>query len=497
MFCQTHPNSPVYKDYKAPDSSIFKKADESFQLWQSYLLLKEANSGNPLAQHELGLRYLTGKGFTPDTAKGFIWIQKAAEHNLTAANYNLGILLNNGWGTVWNPFEAFRRFSKAAKDTMPEALYVLGLLYTDNLIVPKNYEKAYKLIKKSASLNYKPAKDVLNEFYKKGIAAVFDTTLSPEIINQTKKLMISGNDLVDPADNITFLNTSADSSSKVDDITLLKEVMRDGSDELKNALGIEVKNDSTIQADTSVIRILRKAALYGSPEALVMLGRCYEKGIVVEKNPILAAENYIRAIKYDSPRAPKLLWDLLQKKEFFKILKAEASKKNVVAKFVWAELVTLHLDNQITDADALRLLEEDAAQNYMPAIIELGLCYYNGNFVKQDKMKAISILKSAEQAGSIEAKIRIAVVTIQDNMNEENTTLLIQVLKDAAEKGSLLSQVALAFCYQKGNFITQDKAEAIHYYRLSAQRGSRGAFRALKEMYDEIRPDDAEFLVLE
>jgi TPR repeat protein len=498
IWCQKHPNSPVYKDYKSPDStSIFKKVDNSFKLWQSYLLLKEANAGNPMAQHELGLRYLTGNGFQADTVKGFYWIQKAAEFNLPAANYNLGILLNNGWGTNWNPFEAFKHFEIAARDSMPEALYVLGLLYTDNLIVPRNYEKAFHLIKKAADLEYKPADDVLLEFYRRGIATLYDSSFSSEMKKYDNKKSSDENDLINPADNITFFRSANDSSSKVNDVTLFKEVIRDGSDEMKKALGIQMVNDSTFQPDSTIINSIKNAANYGSPEALVMLGRCFSKGIIVQKNIILAAENYLRAVRYDSPRAPRLLWDLLQKKDFFRILKVEADKKNPDAEFVWAELQILHFDNQITEKDALRFLEEAASKNHIPSIIELGLCYYSGTYILQNKEKALSIWQGAKQLGSKEAEVRIAVVTIQEKIIGEDPLPYITVLTNAAKKGSLLSQVALGYCYETGYPVSQNTSLAVQYYRLSAQRGSRGAYRGLKRMYDKIRPDDKEFLVLD
>ena len=488
----------VYKDYKSPDSStIFKKSDNSFQLWQSYLLLKEANSGNPLAQHELGLRYLTGNGFPADTVKGFYWIQKAAEYNLPAANYNLGILLNNGWGTKWNPFEAFKHFEIAASDSMPEALYVLGLLYTDNLIVPRNYEKAFYLIKKAADLNYKPADDVLLEFYRRGIATLYDSSFSSELNKYNSKKSITEDDLIDPADNITFFRSVNDSSSKVNDVTLLKEVIRDGSDEMKKALGIKMINDSTFQPDSTIIKNIMHAADYGSPEALVLLGRCYAKGIIVKKNIILSAEDYLRALRYDSPRAPGLLWDIVQKNDFFKILKNEADKKNPDAQYVWAELEILHFDNQLTDQETLRFLEEAASRNHIPSIIELGLCYYSGTLVKQDKEKALSIWRNAQQLGSNEAAIRIAVVIIQEKIIGEDPSSSMEVLTDAAKKGSLLSQVALGYCYETGYPVQKNTSLAVQYYRLSAQRGSRGAYRGLKRMYDKIRPGDKEFLVLD
>jgi uncharacterized protein len=98
---------------------FFYQPDLAYQMWQQFNLTREANSGNVLAQHELGLRYLLGEGIAADTIKGAYWIHKAAEKGLTAASFNYGILLINGWGVNWNPFAAYKYFLDAANDGMP------------------------------------------------------------------------------------------------------------------------------------------------------------------------------------------------------------------------------------------------------------------------------------------------------------------------------------------------------------------------------------------
>src|SRR5258708_37397533 len=79
----------------------FHRDDSAWQSWNLFILVQSANSGDPSAQHELGLRYLLGDGFEADTAKAALWIQKAAAQNVYPARYNYGILLNNGWGVRW------------------------------------------------------------------------------------------------------------------------------------------------------------------------------------------------------------------------------------------------------------------------------------------------------------------------------------------------------------------------------------------------------------
>jgi len=457
--------------------------------------MREANNSNPLAQHEVGLRYLTGNGFKADTVKAFYWIQKAANQNLKAANYNLGILYNNGWGTDWNPFEAFKHFSKAAKDSMPEAIYVLGLLYTDNLIVPKNYEKAFRYVAKASEMDYKPAKEILVEFYKRGIGEVFDTNSAVKK-RQMKDSVLFGQNLADPADNITFLNYEKD-SLKNDDLTLLKEVLRDGSDEMRNALGVELKNDSTFYADSTIISYIKQAANYGSPEALVMLGRCYEKGIVLQKDIVTAALLYLRAMRLESPRAPMLLWELVQKKEFVAQLKKKLEQKNSDAQFVDAGLFILGIDNTLNEKDAIKMLEESAAKNNIPALVELGFLTHSGNIVEADKEQALKLWGKAKQLGSKEADLRMIVSQIQANMFSGDKDSVISILKYHSQNGSLLAQITLAYVYENGLYTKKNIPESVHYYRICAQRGNRGAQRALKRLYDEIRPGDEEFIVLD
>ena len=80
----------------------FKYDNSAARYWDEFMLVRNANAGDPLAQHELGLRYLTRNGFPADTPKAAYWIQKAAAQKLTTARYNYGLLLNNGWGVAWN-----------------------------------------------------------------------------------------------------------------------------------------------------------------------------------------------------------------------------------------------------------------------------------------------------------------------------------------------------------------------------------------------------------
>ncbi|MEK7250878.1 MAG: tetratricopeptide repeat protein, partial [Bacteroidota bacterium] len=166
---RSHPNSPVFKNYQPPTTApLLEQSDATYQMWQGFRVLQQANAGDAVSQFELSIRYLTGRGFKADTGKAAYWTKKSAEQNHLLARYNLAIFQFNGWGTEWNPFEAYRNFRFAAERNIPEAQYVLAQFLTENLVVPKNWDEAYRWVKMAADSGYAPAKETLKEFEKRG-----------------------------------------------------------------------------------------------------------------------------------------------------------------------------------------------------------------------------------------------------------------------------------------------------------------------------------------
>ena len=310
-----------------PDNRVYfyYHPDLSYQLWQQFNLRKEANAGNALAEHELGLRYILGEGFPADTVQAAYWIQKAAEQNLPGACYNYGILLNNGWGVPWNPFLAFKYFLIAAHNSMPQAEYMIGISYTDNLLVERNWSEAYYWIKKSAEDGFKPAKETLANFIKNIPLSKIDTTINEVNQQDSSGKTFAGtqnlhtNSSVDPklnnqssitsSNNLVFIDfsTVTDSIKEIPNQLLLQDLLHEGNDTLASALHLTEKKDTTFNFNSSDVKLLIKFAEAGSPEALTLLGRMYELGIYFPKDLIRASDYYIRAMKLDSPRSPFFL----------------------------------------------------------------------------------------------------------------------------------------------------------------------------------------------
>ncbi len=478
----------------------FYRPDLAYQIWQQFRLTREANTGDPLAQHELGLRYLMGEGIAADTAYAVYWIKKAADQNLTSAKYNYAILLINGMGVEWNPFAAFKYFKNAAEDGMVQAQYIVGVLYTDNLILKRDWNQSYYWIKKSADGEYEPAVEVIVQLEPRISREVVDSLLNRDLTthkDKTEPVSDPSNTNLTSSLGLVFIDFDilSDTVISITDSILIADLEVTGIDSLAEIL--EIDSTTTLQSLTTYNNItkLKTIAEYGNPEAQAILGRLYEQGIYFNQNFIIAASYYFRALRNDSPKATHLLWKLTSRGEFQSLLQEEVNRNNIEAKFVWYALTSIGFDGRIAMNDALNLLEESAAENYLPAIMELGLNYYTGRFISRDDIKGLQLWEKAELLGSSEATVRIAASTLFDLFIPGESERAFSNLLDAADNGSLLAQVSLALCYEEGIGTARSRSDAIHYLRLAAQRGSQFAYTELQRLYDEIRPDDPEFVI--
>ncbi|MEW6508617.1 MAG: tetratricopeptide repeat protein [Bacteroidota bacterium] len=491
-YAQDTTRSEAFKDNRFYKPSIFKAKYPSYSLLAGYLLTTEANRGDPFAQHELGIRYLIGQGFPADTVKAVYWIRKAVDQNLPSARYNYGILLYNGIGVPWNPFEAFINFKSAGQSGLPEAQFAYGILLTDNLTVNRNLNEAYKLFSKSSKAGFSPAKEALIQFEKMNFIPV-DEKLQKEnntVVNdETAKIINPNWDL----DFYDFDNNEKDKSGDKYVIDLLNK----NSKELKRMFGLDNFNENLGITDTTGLGILHFASENGSPEALYIIGKSLERGILMPENIVSAASNYLRAYRLGSFKSGENLFQLLQDEKFSNLLKEKIKSGDADAMFVWAGMAALGYNNQITEKQALDFLRTAVSKKHIPSMIELGLLYSSGSLVEKNRKKAAEYWEMAKSMGSKEAEIRITFLTISENSNNPNNGNDVKLLINSANNGSVLAQAYLGLCYEKGFSVKENRALAVRYYRSAAQRGNQAAMNSLKRLYDEIRPLEEEFQIYE
>lgn len=477
--------------------TIFYQPDLFYQLQKQFNLIRDANSGNALAQHELGLRYLLGEdGMSSDTVKGAYWVGKAAEQNLTAACFNYGILLINGWGVEWNPFKAYDYFLIAANDGMPQAQHLIGILYTDNLVLKKDYFEAYRWIKKSSEQGYLPAVETKNDL-EKYLPPNFLSSFQDENKNKLLSQSAKSDTSLPSQLGLVFIDFDSfrDTIHDVTDKHLIDDLFRESNILLADTLGLNPGSSELTKINFENIHILEKFAESGNSEALTILGRLYEKGIYFDKNIVKASLNYILASQLNYPRAKFLLLKIISQNFISELVSEIKNKNNPDAMFVFYGLWAVGLYHNIIKEEANKFLTDAAKLNHMPSIIELGNIHYTGKINNGNILNGINLWKQAAKYGSFQAKIRLAAVNIIDGINVEPIANSIQTLREALSYGSLFAQITLAFACEKGIGVLQNRAEAVKYYRITAQRGNQSGYDELKRIYDEIRPKEKRFIV--
>jgi len=497
-FAQDTTKSLAFKNNKPiRHSPYFYRPDLGYQIWQQFKLTLEANTGDVLAQHELGLRFLLGEGMSPDTLKAVYWIKKAANQNLAAAQYNFAILLINGWGIDWDPFSAFKYFKKAARSGMIQAQYVIGILNTDNLIVKRDLNYAYYWINRSSSEGYEPASKLvtqlehkISQFKVDSIAAIEERQIS-----YNKDLSGENNSNLTSPVGLVFIDFESvgDTITSLTDSMLIADLHLTLADSMVIKMNLDSLKFLTELATSDNIAKLLQLAESGSPEAQTIIGQLYEQGIFFDKNDITAAAYYFRALRIDSHKSRFLLWQLSKNAGFLTKLQNEAKNYKAEAMFVWYGLNSINYDNQLAVSDAVNLLRKSADDDYIPAMIELGLKYYTGRIATYNFSERLDYWEKAASMGSTEATVRLITATIYDNSPVTDYKFAFEELKKASENGSVLAQVTLAYCYENGIGTAQSKSETVNYYRIAARRGSQYAYRELQRLYDEIRPNEPEF----
>ncbi len=128
----------------------------------------QANSGDVVAQNELGRRYGVGNGVAKNSETSFNWYEKAAGTGLCSAQTNLAFMYLNGEGVEKNAILAQVWYTKAANQGDERAQYALGYLNILGTDVPKNGADAEKWFLMAANRGYVSAQRALVVLYRDG-----------------------------------------------------------------------------------------------------------------------------------------------------------------------------------------------------------------------------------------------------------------------------------------------------------------------------------------
>lgn len=121
---------------------------------------QQAEQGNPKAQYQLGLMYLSGQGIQKDVKAAAKWYRKAAEQGNPEGQFGLGVLYFHGQGLPQDQQEAAKWYRKAAEQGNTDGQLGLGILYFMGKGVPQDDRQAYIWLSLAAAQGQKEAKEV-------------------------------------------------------------------------------------------------------------------------------------------------------------------------------------------------------------------------------------------------------------------------------------------------------------------------------------------------
>ena len=129
-----------------------------------------ANAGDPKAQHDLGMLYLSGRHVPKDLSQAANWFEKAAIQGLANAQFNLGVLYQRGESVAQNDRLAFFWYQSAAEQGMARAQHNLATAYADGRGTQTNYPKAVEWMTRAAEAGLGESQFSLASLYELGFA---------------------------------------------------------------------------------------------------------------------------------------------------------------------------------------------------------------------------------------------------------------------------------------------------------------------------------------
>ena len=122
-------------------------------------------------------------------------------------------------------------------------------------------------------------------------------------------------------------------------------------------------------------------------------------------------------------------------------------------------------------AEAVRRFRMAAEQGHAKAQTLLGLCYGVGDGVSQDEKEALNWIRKAAEQGFAQAQFHLGDFYANGVGVTEDHEVAVQWYRKAAEQGDASAQNALGMCHYEGEGVWQSLTEAAKWFRKAAEQG--------------------------
>lgn len=139
--------------------------------------------------------------------------------------------------------------------------------------------------------------------------------------------------------------------------------------------------------------------------------------------------------------------------------------------------------------EALRLWKRSASESFGPALYAVACCYDQGDGCSKDKKEALSWYRKAAEQNIVEAQKDMGDCYYYGEGVPEDRFEAIEWYHRAAKNGNDIAQCNLAYCYLKGIGVSRNRNEAIRWLHRSADQGNQSARKLLNSLGDSNQDD--------
>ena len=115
--------------------------------------------------------------------------------------------------------------------------------------------------------------------------------------------------------------------------------------------------------------------------------------------------------------------------------------------------------------------KRDAGQGIVEAQYNLGVCYSNGEGVREDADAAVHWYRQAADQGYIPAQYNLGISYLKGEGVREDADTAVHWFRQAAEQEDAKAQYNLGACYFEGKGVERNYAEAVRCFRQAAEQG--------------------------
>ena len=403
-----------------------------------------AQMGHPKAQNSYAY-FLE----TDDPREACRWYKAAAENGFSMGMSNYARCLYYGIGTDKKFDEAFKWLIKAAEadEKNDGAQYMLGILYFNGDGVEKDLVRSAQWYRKAAENGHESAQYELALCYLYGDGVEANTE---EAIHWFK----SGKALGDTRCEEKLAELTAEGSAAGLTVNDVDQWMRRSTvsavDVAENQLLVLIKSPSTTELSQAIFE-LQASAEKGSETAQLLVGRCWELGMGVEKD--LSCAYYWYKLAYDRG--------------------SDVAEQHAI------NCLRACFENNIFPEDAEAFLRSCANKRNTKAMISLAYYYRFYNSDGRDFAEALRFYRQAAESGDSEAQYLLGRFLVMKNLLKRERNLVIRWWDSSLEKG--LDSATTEEFDDEGH--KNERAEAMRWLNASGEEGSCEALRLLSSMY--------------